>query len=78
MDGTLLAPQYMALRPEQAIEWIERLSRTCRRFGGTFSLLWHNSNLIESWQRELYLKVLEAAVRRDYKPEYEINGVKSK
>jgi hypothetical protein len=63
MDTTLLAPQYMALRPEQAIEWIERLSSTCRRFGGTFSLLWHNSNLIESWQRELYLKVLEAAVR---------------
>jgi hypothetical protein len=63
MDTTLLAPQYMALRPEQAIEWIERLSSTCRRFGGTFSLLWHNSSLIESWQRGIYLESLEVAVR---------------
>jgi hypothetical protein len=60
MDTTLLAPQYMALRPEQAIEWIERLSSTCRRFGGTFSLLWHNTNLVQAWQGRLYLKILEA------------------
>jgi len=63
MDVTLLAPQYMALRPEQALEWIERLSSICRCFGGTFALLWHNSSLIESWQRELYLEALEVAVR---------------
>jgi len=63
MDGTLLAPQYMALRPEQALAWIERLSSICRRFGGTFSLLWHNSSLIESWQRNLYLEALEVAVK---------------
>jgi len=60
MDTTLLVPQYMALRPEQAIEWIERLSSTCRRFAGTFSLLWHNTNLVQAWQRRLYLKILEA------------------
>jgi hypothetical protein len=60
MDTTLLAPQYMALRPEQAIEWIERLSSTCRRFEGTFSLLWHNTNLVQAWQGRLYLKILEA------------------
>jgi len=59
MDTTLLAPEYMALRPEQALEWIERLSNTCRRFGGTFTLLWHNTNLSQSWQRKLYLEALE-------------------
>jgi len=37
MDTTLLVLQYMALRPEQAIEWVERLSSTCCRFGGTIS-----------------------------------------
>lgn len=58
MDGTLLDSQYMALRPEQALEWIERLSNTCRHYGGMFSLLWHNTLLIQSWQKELYLKVL--------------------
>jgi len=63
MDVTLLAPQYMALRPEQALEWIERLSNTCRRFGGTFTLLWHNTNLTGRWQRELYLQALEASIK---------------
>jgi hypothetical protein len=63
MDTTLLVLQYMALRPEQAIEWVERLSSTCRRFGGILSLLWHNNSLIEPWQRELYLEALEMAVR---------------
>jgi len=60
MDTTLLAPEYMDLRPEQALEWIERLSNTCRRFGGTFTLLWHNTNLSQSWLRKLYTKMLEA------------------
>jgi hypothetical protein len=58
MDTTLLVPQYMALRPEQAIEWVERLSSTCRRFEGTFSLLWHNTNLVQAWQGRLYLKIM--------------------
>jgi len=61
MDTTLLAPEYMDLRPEQALEWIERLSNTCRRVGGTFTLLWHNTNLSQSWQRKLYLGALEVS-----------------
>jgi len=63
MDGTLLAPQYMALQPEQALGWIEHLSNVCCCFGGTFSLLWHNTSLIERWQRELYLEALGVVVR---------------
>lgn len=59
MDGTLLSQQYMALRPKQVLERIERLSNTCRQYGGTFSLLWHNINLIQSWQRQLYLEILK-------------------
>jgi len=58
MDATLLAHQYMALRPEQVLEWIERLATICRGFGGTFSLLWHNSSLIQSWESQLYLEIL--------------------
>jgi hypothetical protein len=63
MAETLLAPQYMALRPEQALGWIERLSGTCRRFGGILSLLWHNNSLMERWQKQLYLEALEVAVQ---------------
>jgi len=56
MDTTLL--NYMSLRPEQVIEKIERLSNICRRYGGTFSLLWHNTSLIQSWETQLYLEIL--------------------
>ena len=59
MDTTLLGQQYMALHPEQVFEVISGLSDTCRRYGGTFSLLWHNTNLQEGWKRNLYLKILE-------------------
>ena len=60
----------MALRPEQGLEWIERLSSTCRHYGGMFSLLWHNTLLIQSWQKELYLKVLRIirACTHDFGP----------
>lgn len=59
MEMTLLDQKYMALESEQVIEWLERLSKACRRCGGTFSLLWHNTYLIQSWQRKLYLEVVE-------------------
>lgn len=59
MDTTLLSRQYMNLKPEQVLEKIEKLSQVCRLYGGGFSLLWHNTSLIQSWQRKLYLKALE-------------------
>ncbi len=62
MDGTLLDEQYMALRLEQVLETIKHLSNSCRCYHGTFSLLWHNSNLIQSWQKELYLEILRTII----------------
>jgi len=59
MDATLLAPQYMALKFEQALEKIERLSDTCRRYGGNFTLLWHNTSFLHPYHRKLYLRILE-------------------
>lgn len=59
MEGTLLGRPYMALPPEQALERIGHFSNVCRCYGGTFSLLWHNTSLIQSWQQKLYLKSLE-------------------
>lgn len=57
MDMTLL--YYMSLQPEQVIEKIERLSNICRLYGGTLSLLWHNTELTQSWQTRLYMEILE-------------------
>ena len=58
MEGTLLGEQYIGLSKEQALEYIERLSNVCRFYNGSFSLLWHNTSLIQSWERQLYLEIL--------------------
>lgn len=42
-----------------ALQRFAELKQTCRRFGGEFTLLWHNSHLAARAERELY----EAALR---------------
>lgn len=59
MDGTLLEKKYMGLKIDEALSQIEHLASVCRLFNGLFTLLWHNSSLIASWQKRLY----EDAVR---------------
>ncbi|WNJ20917.1 DUF7033 domain-containing protein [Pontibacter sp. G13] len=46
MDRTL--QQYMGLTPEQALEHVESLLATTRKYGGMFTLLAHNDSLSES------------------------------
>jgi hypothetical protein len=62
MDGTLFGGDYMKLRPEDVLKYIEQLSLLCKRFGGTFTLLWHNSSLIEKWQKDIYRRILDVIV----------------
>ena len=42
-----------------ALQRFAELKRTCRRFGGEFTLLWHNSHLAARAERELYEAALE-------------------
>jgi len=62
MDTTLLDEHYMALKPDEAFEKVVHLSEICRRYNGTFSLLWHNTSLLQSWQRELYLRIVQGVI----------------
>jgi len=59
MDGTLFGQNYMNLRIEDALRYVEHLSKCCRLFGGTFVLLWHNSYLIEQWQKHVYQEIIK-------------------
>lgn len=59
MERTLLDPDYMGLSPEACLERMQRLAATCRRYGGTLSLLWHNTSLLTAAERGLYADVLE-------------------
>lgn len=59
MERTLLDPVYMGLEPTACLDRMERLAATCRRYGGTLSLLWHNTSLVTAAERQLYADVLE-------------------
>lgn len=45
---------------DAALAEFRKLKERCRRHGGVFSLLWHNSNLSTNAQWRLYLDVLDA------------------
>ncbi|PKO45356.1 MAG: hypothetical protein CVU30_00525 [Betaproteobacteria bacterium HGW-Betaproteobacteria-3] len=61
MEATVIEPTYLGLGTgEQAAHLLRELKRTCAAVDGTFTLLWHNSNLTRSADRVLYQRVLAA------------------
>lgn len=60
MEGSLLGSQYMALTHQQALSEVQKLKSQCRKFGGQFSLLWHNSSFQNEKDWELYQMILES------------------
>jgi len=58
MEGAVL--DRLALDHERAFDCLADVKATCRRFGGTFTLLWHNSRLVHRRDRRLYEAVLDA------------------
>jgi hypothetical protein len=60
MDVTLISSSYMGLEPgEEARALVEKLKSACRAVGGTFTLLWHNSNFLRVEERAFYSTILE-------------------
>ena len=43
---------------ERLREAIHKLSSLCHKYGGTFTLLWHNNNLISRWERRCFRAIL--------------------
>jgi len=62
MDGTLFGNDYMNLKQEDALQYIKQLSTFCKKFKGNLVLLWHNSSLVEKWQKIFYRDMLDAIV----------------
>jgi hypothetical protein len=61
MDGSVTADCYLGLGyGEEAYKCFAGLRDACRSLGGTFSLLWHNSELVRPEQRALYRAVLDS------------------
>jgi hypothetical protein len=60
MDATLLNGESGDMVQNQAYAKALDLSQTCRRFGGDFSVLWHNSSLGSEWQQRLYESIISS------------------
>jgi hypothetical protein len=48
----------MDITEEEIIEYIISLRKTVKLFKGDFTILWHNSNLVDQSLRELYVRLI--------------------
>lgn len=59
MECTVMAQRYMGLgQSEKAIEYMKKLKATCEFYGGDFTLLWHNTDVTTSQERDIYLQLI--------------------
>ncbi len=59
MDNTLFEPDYMNLSATDAVIIFENYKSKVKKFGGIFTVLWHNSSLTKKYQRHLYQKLIK-------------------
>lgn len=58
MEGTVLSSKYMGIdRYEAALQTMEQLKAACRVVRGSFTLLWHNTQLSSTAQQLLYKRI---------------------
>jgi len=57
MDVTLR--YYLRYSPEEAIHEIDRIAARCAEVNGTFSFIWHNSNLSDMYEWRPWTEVYE-------------------
>jgi len=61
MEASVIEPSYMAMGLEnEALQIFNELKQACKRVGGTFSLLWHNSSLVSAAERDLLQEILKS------------------
>jgi hypothetical protein len=58
MECSVLSKNYMGYSYEKALEYMLLLKNQCRKYGGTFVFLWHNSAFENEMDWELYKNVL--------------------
>ena len=60
MDSSILLKRYSDAGQAPGPDALVRLKNVCRRYNGTFNLLWHNNHLTGAHEREMYEAVLDA------------------
>ena len=60
MECSVIDSSYMGLGySDSALEKMQSYKSTCRHMGGDYTLLWHNSNLLNEKARELYKDIIK-------------------
>ena len=60
MECSITAKRYLNIKNEdKALAIIKNLKNKCKKYGGTFTLLWHNSHLEYLKDRNLYKKSIK-------------------
>ena len=60
MEGSLFGKDYMNLSHEEAFAHAKMLKDQCRKYGGDFTLLWHNSSFQSERDWEVYEAIIKA------------------
>lgn len=59
MESSVIARRYMNLGySDQALSTMKRIKQICYQFGGSFTLLWHNSHLLTDEDKRFYLELI--------------------
>ena len=59
MEASVLSQKYMNMGYIDAtLDYMKQLKDTCHKYGGTFTLLWHNSHLRTENDRRLYQELI--------------------
>jgi hypothetical protein len=60
MDISITDSSYLGLGlGDSALQYFKSIKQTCKKVEGTFTLLWHNCNLMDIRQKVLYKNILE-------------------
>lgn len=58
-ESIIVSDTYMGMgTTEVAMNYFSKLRQRCHLFGGTFTLLWHNSSLLKTEERRMYEEIL--------------------
>jgi hypothetical protein len=61
MECSIISDKYMGLGlSSESFDHFYKLKKLCQKFGGKFTLLWHNTELINEDQKEFYVQLLKA------------------
>lgn len=60
MEGSLFGKNYMNLSHEEAFAHAKMLKNQCRKYGGDFTFLWHNSSFVSKKDGEMFEGMISA------------------